>query len=207
MIEAIPALFVLFFSIVFHEYAHGWVAYRLGDPTARDMGRLTLNPLAHIDPIGSVILPLGLLLTGSRFLFGWAKPVPINPRYFQNPTVGMAITGAAGPASNLILAFIAAVLLRLFGDVIGNGFFFQMLKYGVLINVVLAVFNLVPIPPLDGSRVIIPFVPKNVARFYWEIERYGMFIVLGLLVTGILWKIITPFIVLALTFYSAVAGL
>jgi len=206
MLDSLPALFVLFFSIVLHEYAHGYVAYRLGDTTARDAGRLTLNPLAHVDPIGTVILPLFLILTRSSFLFGWAKPVPINPMYFRNPMNGMALTGAAGPASNLIVAFAAAVLLRLFGGVLGDGFLGQMLAYGIYINVVLAVFNLMPIPPLDGSRVILPLVPREVARFYWQLEPYGMFIVIGLFATGILSAMIRPFIQLFAGAFFGMAG-
>ncbi|MFH1276808.1 MAG: site-2 protease family protein [Candidatus Eisenbacteria bacterium] len=206
VVEALPPLFVLFFSIVVHEFAHGYVANRLGDPTAEKAGRLTLNPLAHVDIVGSVLVPLALIATGSRFLFGWAKPVPINPTHFRDPMVGMAKTGAAGPASNLILAFVAAILYRLglggFGSIASN-----LLRYAIEINVLLALFNLMPIPPLDGSRVILPFVPRSVAKVYWDLEPYGMFIVIGLLVTGGLWLIITPFLAIFRSIFFGIAGL
>ncbi|MFH1679343.1 MAG: site-2 protease family protein [Candidatus Eisenbacteria bacterium] len=207
MIEAIPMLLVLFFCVVVHECAHGYVAYRLGDPTANDAGRLTLNPLAHVDLVGTIIIPLALVLSGSRFLFGWAKPVPINPMYFRRPMNGMALTGAAGPASNLLLALASALILRIAGGLLGSGIVAQMLLYGIVINVVLAVFNLMPIPPLDGSRVILPFLPESIARFYWELEPYGMFVVIGLLVTGILGKIIFPFIMIFRALFIAIAGI
>ncbi|MBM3321605.1 MAG: site-2 protease family protein [Candidatus Eisenbacteria bacterium] len=206
MIEALPMLLVLFFSIVVHEYAHGYVAYRLGDPTANDAGRLTLNPISHVDLVGSIIVPLALVFSGSRFLFGWAKPVPINPMYFRQPMNGMALTGGAGPASNLLLALASALILRFAGPSLGTGIVAHMLHYGIVINVVLAVFNLMPIPPLDGSRVILPFLPEGIARFYWELEPYGMFLVIGLLVTGILGKIIVPFVTILRALFLAVAG-
>lgn len=207
MVEMLPNLLVLFFSIVFHEFAHGWMAKKLGDPTATDAGRLTLNPIAHVDIVGSILVPAMLLLTGSRFLFGWAKPVPIDPRHFENPMVGMAKTGAAGPASNLLLALVAALLLRFGFGAMGGDLATRMLTFGIQINVLLAVFNMIPVPPLDGSRVILPLVPRHVAKVYWDLEPYGMFIVIGLLVTGILWKIITPFMYIVLRFYAAVAGM
>jgi Zn-dependent protease len=206
MIEALPMLLVLFFSIVVHEYAHGYVAYRLGDPTANNAGRLTLNPISHVDLVGSIIVPLALVFSGSRFLFGWAKPVPINPMYFRQPMTGMALTGGAGPASNLLLALAAALFLRFASPSLGTGIVAHMLYYGILINVVLAVFNLMPIPPLDGSRVILPFLPAGIARFYWELEPYGMFLVIGLLVTGILGRIIFPFVTILRALFLAIAG-
>lgn len=207
MIESLPILFVLFFSVVLHEYAHGYVAYRLGDPTANDAGRLTMNPIAHVDIVGTIIIPLALVLSKSGFLFGWAKPVPINPSYFRKPMIGMAITGGAGPASNLLLALAVALFLRFAGGLVGDGIVAEMLVYGIVINVVLAVFNLVPIPPLDGSRVILPFLPQSLARFYFELEPYGMFVVIGLLVTGILSRIIFPFVGILRAVYFSVAGI
>lgn len=203
--EALPNLFVLFFSIVLHEFAHGYVANRLGDPTAEEAGRLTLNPIAHVDIVGSILVPLALLVTGSRFLFGWAKPVPINPAHFRNPMVGMAKTGAAGPLSNLLLALVAALLVR-FGVGASGDVFGKMLIFAIQINVLLAVFNMMPVPPLDGSRVILPFVPRSVAKVYWDLEPYGMFLVIGLLFTGVLWRIIMPFMTAVLRFFAAVAG-
>jgi Zn-dependent protease len=207
VIEALPVLLVLFFSIVVHEFAHGLVAYRLGDPTANDAGRLTLNPIAHVDLVGSIIVPLALFLSRSGFMIGWAKPVPINPSYFRNPMNGMALTGAAGPASNLILALAAALVLRFAGGFLGDGIVAQMLLYGIGINVALALFNLIPVPPLDGSRVILPLLPRSGARFYWELEPYGMFIVMALAVTGILGRLIYPFVLFFRAFFFLIAGL
>ncbi len=194
MTVSISLFIVLMFSVILHEIAHGYAALRLGDPTARDARRLTLNPISHIDPIGTLLLPGFLLITGSSFLFGWAKPVPVNPRWFRNPQVGMAIVGFAGPATNIIIAVLASIVLRLIPPVnpVDPGFLVHVLYYAVLINVVLATFNMLPIPPLDGSRVIIPFVPRNVAQVFYQLEPYGMYIVLGLYFTGILWKIIGP---------------
>ncbi len=207
MIEALPILLVLFFSVVLHEYAHGYVAYRLGDPTANDAGRLTMNPIAHVDIVGTIIIPLALFVSKSGFLFGWAKPVPINPTYFRKPMEGMALTGVAGPASNLLLALAASLILRFAGAFLGDGIVAQLLVYGIVINVVLAVFNLIPIPPLDGSRVILPFLPPSIARFYFELEPYGMFVVIGLLVTGVLGRIIVPFVGLIRGMFFLVAGI
>ncbi|MFC1453237.1 site-2 protease family protein [Verrucomicrobiota bacterium] len=187
--ELIIKLMALVFSIVFHEVAHGYAAYRLGDPTARDANRLTLNPLAHIDPVGSVLLPLILVFTNSPVLFGWAKPVPFNPGYFRNVKKGVMIVGAAGPAANLALAAAAAALFRLFspGGVIG-----LFLVHACIINVILAVFNLIPIPPLDGSRIVVGFLPSDLARSYLKLERFGFLIIFGLLWLGALDRVIWP---------------
>ena len=195
--ELIIKLVVLIASIVFHEVAHGYAAYRLGDPTAKAANRLTLNPLAHIDLMGSILLPLILVMTHSPVLFGWAKPVPFNPGYFRNVKKGMMIVGAAGPAANLALAAIAAAVFRLFspGGVIG-----LFLVHACIINVVLAVFNLIPIPPLDGSRIVIGFLPSDLARSYLRLERFGFFIIFGLLWLGALDRVIWPLAGLLLRF-------
>ena len=187
--ELIIKLVALVLSIVFHEVAHGYAAYRLGDPTARDANRLTLNPLAHIDPMGSVLLPLILVFTGSPVLFGWAKPVPYNPGYFRNVKKGVMIVGAAGPAANLALAAVAATAFRLFTP---TGVLGLLLVQVCLINVILAVFNLIPIPPLDGSRIVVGFLPPDLARGYFRLERFGFLIIFGLLWLGMLDRLIWP---------------
>jgi Zn-dependent protease len=196
----------LIFAIVFHEVAHGWVANRLGDHTAKDMGRLTLNPLPHIDLFGTIIMPLMLfLLTDGRMLFGYAKPVPINPYNFKDPKKGMALSSMAGPGVNIVMAIMFSFLLRVvMAGLEGNvpepvwGWFATpvtlMLGYGVIINVVLAVLNLIPIPPLDGSRVVYWLLPDKLAGAYYQLERYGMIILMLLIFTGILGRIMTPVI-------------
>ncbi len=196
----------LVFAIVFHEVAHGWVANKLGDPTARNMGRLTLNPLRHIDPFGTVIMPLLLLLlTDGRFIFGYAKPVPINPYNFKDPKKGMALSSLAGPGVNMIMAISFAFVLRvvipaLEGTVPKSAWDWfavplsLMLGYGVVINVVLAVLNMIPVPPLDGSRIVYWLLPDRQAAAYYRLERFGMLILLALLGTGIIGRIITPII-------------
>lgn len=196
----------LVFAIVFHEVAHGWVANRLGDPTARDLGRLTLNPISHIDLFGTIIMPLMLfVLTDGRMLFGYAKPVPINPYNFKDPKKGMALSSLAGPGVNIAMAVLCSFLLR---GVMANlegmipepawGWFATpmtlMLGYGIIINVVLAVLNMIPIPPLDGSRVVYWLLPDRQAALYYRLEPYGTFILMGLIMLGVLGKIMTPVI-------------
>lgn len=183
-------LTALVFSIVLHEVAHGYMAYRLGDPTARDSNRLTLNPLAHVDPVGSVVLPLILVLTNSPILLAWAKPVPFNPYYFRDPRKGIMLVGAAGPVANFLVAIVSAVLFRLvapYGDLMG-----WFLAYLCVTNVVLGVFNLVPVPPLDGSRVLFGILPQHLLERYMAMERYGFMIVFVLLWIGVLDWVINP---------------
>jgi Zn-dependent protease len=196
MLEMIPQLLILFFSIIFHEVAHGMVALWRGDTTARDSGRLTLNPLPHVDPIGSILLPLMLVLTRSPVLFGWAKPVPINPWRFRKMKKDLALVGASGPASNILLAVVFSIFFKIAvaaGD--NTGFVPKVLAYGVVINLVLAFFNLIPIPPLDGSRILIGFLPDRLADQYVKIERYGFILVFVLLMLNIFDWLIWPFVV------------
>ncbi len=182
---------VLLFSVVVHEVAHGWVAYRLGDSTAYDRGRLTLNPIPHIDPVGSIIVPVLLSLTGT-IMMGWAKPVPVNPGRLNDPRNDYPKVAAAGPLSNLILAFLFAVALGVtvaLGGMPGGHdseptltrFLFTMFETGILINVVLAIFNLIPLPPLDGSWILSRFLPPEARARYENLRRYGMLVVVGFL--------------------------
>jgi Zn-dependent protease len=170
-------------AIVVHEAAHGFVAHRLGDPTAKAQGRITLNPLKHIDPFGTVILPIALAVFGGP-VFGYAKPVPYNPRYFKNLKVGEVLTGLAGPASNLLMALLGAaltfVLWPLYGAasaVAGSELLYWVLVglfQFVYINLILMFFNLLPIPPLDGSSVIVPFLPKKALPTWYKVQHYAM---------------------------------
>ncbi len=179
----IPALLV---SASFHEFAHGFVAYRMGDSTAKNEGRLTLNPIKHIDPIGTILVPFVLSLSGFGF-FGWAKPVPVNPYNLRDPKTGMAWVALAGPLTNFMLVFSTLfflVLVKKFavwgvpGIIIDP--FFNFLLYMVIINVVLGVFNLIPIPPLDGGRIAVGLLPNDMAGKWAALEPYGMFIIMGL---------------------------
>jgi Zn-dependent protease len=179
---------VLIFSIVVHEVAHGWAAYRLGDDTAYRMGRLTLNPLPHIDPVGSIIVPIVLSLSAG-IPFGWAKPVPVHVGRLNNPNNDHPKVAAAGPISNLLLALIFAILLGVTVAVGGMPhpggkptlllFLYTMFHTGVMINVVLAVFNLLPFPPLDGSWILSRFLPPEARANFENLRRYGMMIVFG----------------------------
>ena len=184
-------LIVFLFSVIIHEISHGYVAERLGDPTARLAGRLTLNPISHLDPVGSVFLPLMLVLLNSPFVFGWAKPVPYDPRNLKDPRTGGGLIAAAGPASNLFLALIFGLLIRL-------NFAPQLIPlFGtvVIINIFLALFNLLPIPPLDGSKVLFALLPDSpVVRSAAAItERYGFLILLLVIFTGA-FRIIFPLV-------------
>lgn len=175
-------------AIVIHECAHGWVAYKLGDPTAKEAGRLTLNPLAHIDLMGTIIFPLLLILMRSPFLFAWAKPVPVDFRRLRNPKRDMIWVGLAGPASNFAIAFLLAILLQL------NLFFAPLLLGGIFINLILAVFNLIPIPPLDGSRILMGILPYSLARNFAQLERYGFLILFAFLWLGVFGKLVLPIV-------------
>jgi Zn-dependent protease len=174
------------FAITVHEVAHGWVAKKYGDPTASKLGRLTLNPIKHIDLFGTIILPGLLLVTGTGFIFGWAKPVPVDTRNFKKPLQDMAVVALAGPVSNLLMAVFWALIARV-GVTIGAGNeaiahpLIYMGVAGISINLVLALINLLPIPPLDGSRILTGILPSYWAWQYNRLERYGFFILLALL--------------------------
>ena len=203
---AVFALWVLPFllAVVFHEWAHGMVAKRLGDDTASSMGRLTLNPLAHIDPIGTLALPAFLLLSGSPFMFGWAKPVPVAFERLNNPRRDMILVAVAGPFMNLILAVVSIAglvavghLAEQPGESASTGFrvaepLAYMCSLSLQLNIVLAVFNMLPIPPLDGGRVAVGLLPYQMAESLSQIEPYGFFIILALLATGALDFILGP---------------
>lgn len=203
----------LMFAIILHEVAHGWVANKLGDHTARDMGRLTLNPLPHIDLVGTILLPLLCVIFLKGMIFGYAKPVPINPYNFKNPKRGMALSSLAGPGINMAMALLFSFLLRVVIPPIKDMVPDQawewivvpialMLAYGVLINVVLAVLNMIPIPPLDGSRILYWILPDKFAAAYYRLEPFGMIILLALMMFGVLgeviWPIIEPIVMLLL---------
>ncbi len=174
------SLIIIIFSAIVHEYMHGWMADKLGDPTAKDAGRLTLNPIPHIDFFGSILLPFLLIFSGSRFIFGWAKPVPFNPYNLHDQKYGPAKVALAGPLSNFAVALFFGLLLRFFGTAIisFNLITFELFSIIVFINLLLAIFNLVPIPPLDGSKVITPFLPYSWQARMMNLERYGLILVL-----------------------------
>lgn len=190
------ALLPLLFAITLHEVAHGWVAKYLGDPTAQRLGRLTLNPIKHIDPIGTLLVP-GLLLMVGGVIFGWAKPVPVTWENLRHPKRDMALVAIAGPGANLLMALLWAAIAKL-GTVLpetlawASSPMIYMGHFGIVINAVLMVLNLLPLPPLDGGRVAVGVLPDRVGWQLGRIEPYGFFILLGLLLTGVLGKIIGP---------------
>jgi Zn-dependent protease len=189
--------FVLVFgSIILHEIAHGYMAWRLGDPTARMSGRLSLNPLVHIDPFGTILLPLVLAYMNMKSgghvpILGWAKPVPFNPSYFRDPLKGMMLTGAAGPVTNFALALVSVVLFWGFAFA-GIALGAVLAQYLFMINVYLGLFNLLPVPPLDGSRIVVGLIPRQWVGPYLSIERYGIFILYGIIFFGLTSYILDP---------------
>lgn len=200
------------FAITVHEVAHGWLASKLGDKTALIMGRVTLNPLKHIDPLGTIIIPAVLLLLGG-FIFGWAKPVPVNWNNLNKPRRDMALVALAGPVSNLLMALIWAAIAKL-GLVLLESYGLQwaaairyMGEAGILINLMLMYLNIIPIPPLDGSRVVSSLLPPRMAAKYDRIEPFGFFILLFLLAVGLFKYILIPPVFLTTTLIAALFGL
>jgi Zn-dependent protease len=201
IIAALPILI----AITFHEVAHGFVAYKFGDGTAKSLGRLTLNPLAHIDPVGTILIPILLFFsTQGQFTFGYAKPVPVNPYNLRNPKKDMIYVSAAGPVTNIVIAFLSGFLiillawlemLNLLPAVVVSKVIlplFEMLKYGIIMNIYLAAFNLIPIVPLDGGRILAGLLPRDLEIKYSRIEPYGFFIVIALIFLGVTRYFVVP---------------
>jgi Zn-dependent protease len=216
--EALLWIIPIMIAVIFHEVAHGYIALKLGDTTARDMGRLTLNPLPHIDPVGTILIPGLLILLNAGFVFGYARPVPVNFMRLRNPKRGMALVALAGPATNILIALVAAVLIRLLiladpgltGQIMSHGpstgvfaalgvSAAYILFYTFFLSVILAIFNLIPVPPLDGGRIAVGLLPEGAARSYSKIEPFGMIIVVAIL-------FLDPFRIFS-TVLSAVTGL
>ena len=189
-------IFVLLLAVVIHEAAHGWVAYKCGDPTARDMGRLTLNPLPHIDPFMTIIMPILAYFT-IGFVIGGAKPVPINPNNFRNPKRDIILVSLAGCISNFITAIFFAILLQL-GIAKIMPAFTMLCIYGVLINILLGVFNLIPIPPLDGSKILMSILPYRQMMTYLKFERFGFILIILFVYSG-LFRMIFNYVIMPLT--------
>ncbi|MCL2123321.1 MAG: site-2 protease family protein [Desulfovibrionaceae bacterium] len=209
-VACLPALL----GIILHEVAHGWMAKRCGDPTAHALGRLTLNPIPHIDPMG--LLVFALTSISSPFVFGWAKPVPVNTRYFRKPARDMMLVALAGPLTNMLLALMFAAALRivlqifppsLWPEASGYQFVRRMLGAGVIINFSLAWLNLLPIPPLDGSRILAWFLPGDLGWRFQGFERYGFIILILLLATGVLGSILGPLVLGSAEFALRLVGL
>ena len=183
----VTGLVVLVLSLTVHEAAHAWTASRLGDDTARRLGRVSLNPIVHIDPIGTLLLPLMAIASGSGFIFGWAKPTPVNVRNLGHPRRDNVLVTVAGPLSNLAIAFVAARVYHR-----ANGMTASIALEALSLNVLLAVFNMLPIPPLDGGQVLLGLLPSNLAIRFRAIQPYGFMILLALIVTGTLGALIGP---------------
>lgn len=206
----VPALF----GIICHEVAHGYTAFRMGDPTAKSLGRLTLNPIKHLDPVGFGVFAFTALF--SPFIIGWAKPVPVQPRYFRNPSGGMMLVALAGPMTNFLVALFFALIVKLIINLSHSGIgddstllalLFESARFGIYINCALACFNLLPIPPLDGSHILAGLLPRAAAGHYVAISRYGMIIVLVLVASGFFGKVMMPLISVSSDIILALVGL
>ena len=192
-VQVIMILVVLLFSVILHEVAHGYTALRLGDPTARDAGRLTLNPIKHIDPFGTVVLPLLLHLTHSPILIGWAKPVPVNPHLLREPNKAMMLVAASGPLTNITLAVLFALGLRKLPASTAP-LFVDTLVFSCYINIILALFNLLPVPPLDGSKLLAGLLPVRLRQSYLRLGRYGVFVVLPFIYLALKYGVLTTIV-------------
>ena len=208
----ISQIVVLLFLIIIHEVSHGLMAYKLGDSTAKEMGTLTLNPIKHLEFFGSFLVPLIFMVSGSPFILGWAKPVPFNPYNLKNPKKDGALIAAAGPLSNFILAALFGVIARLIlplavasPDSVFWGMLF-ILNIAVFMSILLGIFNLIPIPPFDGSRIVFAFLPERFAQFWLSIERYGTLLIILLLFGGLM-NIVYPAILFAYRFLIGPAAI
>ncbi len=206
-IWALPVLF----AITLHEVAHGWVAKKFGDTTAATMGRLSLNPLKHIDPVGTIVVPIVLIVV-TGYAFGWAKPVPVNFNQLRNPKKDMIWVSAAGPFANALMTMFWAIILATVIDSASNGntyaeFFVYMSMAGIFINLILMVLNLLPIPPLDGGRVLSGLVPNSISALLSKIEPYGLFILFGLMFAGLLNKLVFTPSLFILIFIMSLLGI
>jgi len=197
--EIIFGIIILILSVVLHEVSHGYAAEALGDPTARLAGRLTLNPLRHLDPVGSVIVPALTWFAGG-FIFGWAKPVPFNPYNLRNQRWGEALVAMAGPISNAVLAVLFGLIVRFGGF---SGTTLDVLSFIVLINIILAIFNLIPVPPLDGSKILFAVLPYKYNNVRTTLERYGFIFIIVFVV--FLWRFIIPVVATLFSFLTGVA--
>lgn len=195
---------ILFFSIIIHEFSHGWMALWHGDDTAEQQGRLTLDPLPHVDPLGTLLLPALCIVTGAP-VFGWAKPVPVNSRHLHGKHA-MVKVAAIGPVSNILLAFLCAVAYRMSAMLAESGMqdtLAQALRFGIVLNLYLAVFNLIPVAPLDGSKVLSGLLPRRLSHKYDQHAPYGFVIILFLMMSGILSRVLFPFVGLFLRLFAS----